>query len=305
MTSNIASFVRQLNMYNFHKQKNNSRYQEFKHPFFRRGAIQELKDIHRKTTINYKVSKSSTKKKTKTDTDDDDVKTQLTKTQQLLRMIRAQNRKLLRLNSRILRSVRQEKQVQMIRFAKLALLISDKESGCSLDSSVTRDGYIKEMKDLCRGIITSIGFDSCNKSTNYKISPNRGANLIQSQLEELLCMLSKIVPILESTINCYCKANCTTGNLSEVTECNPDPADQFNAATSMDLKGLDEAHDSYQDDFSLSNLTHGEPDYLEGNKALSSNQKESIEIDIGEPFDNDLNLELLRAFEPDLDEEFF
>lgn len=47
-TKNYSSFVRQLNMYDFHKIKNLDGYHEFKHPIFKRGNIEKLHTIKRK-----------------------------------------------------------------------------------------------------------------------------------------------------------------------------------------------------------------------------------------------------------------
>ena len=49
-TKNYSSFVRQLNMYNFHKIKNKEGYHEFQHENFRKGALEDLKLISRKLT---------------------------------------------------------------------------------------------------------------------------------------------------------------------------------------------------------------------------------------------------------------
>jgi vacuolar-type H+-ATPase subunit I/STV1 len=47
---NISSFIRQLNMYDFHKVKEGT--YEFTHPLFKPGQIESLKEIHRKNTEN-------------------------------------------------------------------------------------------------------------------------------------------------------------------------------------------------------------------------------------------------------------
>ncbi len=48
--SNLASFVRQLNMYDFHKCRGGRNEQIFKHNLFLKGRPDLLKDIHRKTS---------------------------------------------------------------------------------------------------------------------------------------------------------------------------------------------------------------------------------------------------------------
>ena len=50
--NNLASFVRQLNMYGFHKNRSTGEQQIFKHPLFIRGREDLLKDIQRKTAEN-------------------------------------------------------------------------------------------------------------------------------------------------------------------------------------------------------------------------------------------------------------
>jgi hypothetical protein len=50
--SNFASFIRQLNMYDFHKLRSTSQEHIYKHPKFIRDHPEYLKDIHRKTPDN-------------------------------------------------------------------------------------------------------------------------------------------------------------------------------------------------------------------------------------------------------------
>lgn len=51
--SNMNSFVRQLNMYDFHKCKRSTADCEFQHPFFRQGRPDLLPRIKRKTNSSY------------------------------------------------------------------------------------------------------------------------------------------------------------------------------------------------------------------------------------------------------------
>lgn len=46
--SNFNSFVRQLNMYGFHKTKQDPQWREFKHPLFRKGHRELLSQIERR-----------------------------------------------------------------------------------------------------------------------------------------------------------------------------------------------------------------------------------------------------------------
>ena len=48
--SNFSSFIRQLNMYDFHKLRSNNQEHIYQHPLFIRGRSDLLKDIHRKTS---------------------------------------------------------------------------------------------------------------------------------------------------------------------------------------------------------------------------------------------------------------
>ena len=50
--SNLASFVRQLNMYDFHKHRSSSQQKLFYHPSFQKGRIHLLKNIRRKSSDN-------------------------------------------------------------------------------------------------------------------------------------------------------------------------------------------------------------------------------------------------------------
>ncbi|KAK8802129.1 hypothetical protein WA158_006523 [Blastocystis sp. Blastoise] len=48
---NFASFVRQLNMYGFHKTRQDPNWREFQHPMFKRGRVDLLAHIKRKTGV--------------------------------------------------------------------------------------------------------------------------------------------------------------------------------------------------------------------------------------------------------------
>ena len=60
-TKNFASFVRQLNMYGFHKVKNDRGVHEFKHPQFKKDCYEELAHIKRKNILIGKDSEQQEK----------------------------------------------------------------------------------------------------------------------------------------------------------------------------------------------------------------------------------------------------
>lgn len=57
-TKNYSSFVRQLNMYDFHKVKNLDGFHEFKHPIFKKGNIKNLHQIKRKVNEYSEIADS-------------------------------------------------------------------------------------------------------------------------------------------------------------------------------------------------------------------------------------------------------
>merc|ERR1712110_494879 len=60
--SNFQSFIRQLNLYGFHKLKQAPDWHEFTHPVFKRAHKHLLKDIKRKIPANSKTKRSEAKK---------------------------------------------------------------------------------------------------------------------------------------------------------------------------------------------------------------------------------------------------
>jgi hypothetical protein len=54
---NFSSFVRQLNMYDFHKERDTGEVQIYGHPCFVRGEKEKLTQVHRKTSDQYVESK--------------------------------------------------------------------------------------------------------------------------------------------------------------------------------------------------------------------------------------------------------
>lgn len=55
---NFSSFIRQLNMYGFHKERDSGSLQTFSHPFFTRNNQENLNLIHRKSSEHYSEIKT-------------------------------------------------------------------------------------------------------------------------------------------------------------------------------------------------------------------------------------------------------
>jgi heat shock transcription factor 1 len=49
--NNFSSFIRQLNMYDFHKTKRSNNEHQFRHPFFQRGKKYTTLFLHKKLTL--------------------------------------------------------------------------------------------------------------------------------------------------------------------------------------------------------------------------------------------------------------
>ena len=101
-TDNFASFVRQLNMYKFQKLKNPNGFQQFTHPFFKRGFPEDLIKIKRKTANNGRITKQTSKKKNASMEISSKIQERLAKLEKSLKVLTVQNQTLIKSNQRIL-----------------------------------------------------------------------------------------------------------------------------------------------------------------------------------------------------------
>lgn len=98
-TKNFASFVRQLNMYGFHKIKNDRSIHEFRHPSFRKGHYDDLAHIKRKNITNQKGDENIDKE---LDTDEyNKLRETLERTKASLETITQQNINLIAANKEV------------------------------------------------------------------------------------------------------------------------------------------------------------------------------------------------------------
>lgn len=143
--NNLASFVRQLNMYSFRKVKNGGRAQEFYHPNFKRGAFEELSLIQRK-----KVQP----KGTRTPKYDHGRETgqRLEALQQKLEDLMDQNRMLITTNKRFMAKIGSKNRECAVRERKLLFLCA------ALGSKLCKADGLKRM--LARTGVKTPEFDS-------------------------------------------------------------------------------------------------------------------------------------------------
>ena len=91
-TKNYSSFVRQLNMYNFHKIKNKDGLHEFQHNQFQRGAIDNLKFIVRKIVEPSETSVNETRDQKSILLENNRLKKKLLELDETLKIVSAQTK---------------------------------------------------------------------------------------------------------------------------------------------------------------------------------------------------------------------
>lgn len=98
-TCNYASFVRQLNMYDFHKVKSMKNHQEFKHSYFMKNRFQDLSLIKRKKVIP--VASPKARSILNHVEALEKLKQELNTTQQQFQMVMSQNQNLVESNKEV------------------------------------------------------------------------------------------------------------------------------------------------------------------------------------------------------------
>lgn len=233
-------------MYNFHKQKNEFGYQEFMHPLFKKGAVHELKNIPRKITANYKLTKSlSIKKIEGTNAFNNYFKTQLKKANSLLRVVSTQNKRLVRLNQKMLKKFKYEKYSQLTIFSKLALVFYE-----SFDNEVNNDRS-QYIEDLVRNFQVDMDQLVTQKSSGGGTSSHKGGKSTKIQLYELVDYLFKRAFQRKLKKANYVETSllCSNKQSKVATEC--DLPKDLAAETSIELKYLGNLSLSHLEDISF------------------------------------------------------
>ena len=178
-------------MYNFHKNKNEGGYHEYKHPSFRKDCIDDLKNIKRKLTINYKVGKSITKKKYNGGADYEDLKHKWRRSQSFLEKLEQQNKVLIKLNQKLIKKYKRNRNKNTLLLSKMLFIFANNINNKNIQNNIIDDFDLNRIKDLISKLQTSID-RSNSQSTMYKDDQDSyDENTTYRQLNELVNLFYK------------------------------------------------------------------------------------------------------------------
>ena len=138
-------------MYKFQKLKNPNGFQQFTHPFFKRGFPEDLIKIKRKTANNGRITKQTSKKKNTSMEMNSKIQERLGKLEKSLKVLTVQNQTLIKSNQRILGRLVENKLSTDHKIKKLLLITHNvtkttKSKSNGFNPLVTRlEASIKEL----------------------------------------------------------------------------------------------------------------------------------------------------------------
>lgn len=121
-TKNYSSFVRQLNMYNFHKVKNKEGLHEFKHENFKRGQRDGLRLISRKIAETSEASQVEVKDQKSLLLENNRLKKQIVENEESLRVVSAQTKLVIDTNKDLIYKIWKSKTENDVKIRKLLFL---------------------------------------------------------------------------------------------------------------------------------------------------------------------------------------
>ena len=145
----LGSFVRQLNMYNFHKVKGQKHRHVFRHPFFKKGDEESLKNIRRKHVGKEIRQKSSQCAEKELHPWNQVVADKLSKLRDVVDIMGRQNQDLVCINNRMVNELQQMKQSWHLKLKDLI----------SLTANVV-DKPESRLVGSLQAFMTSLGLDS-------------------------------------------------------------------------------------------------------------------------------------------------
>jgi len=122
-TKNYASFVRQLNMYDFHKVKNKSGAIQFKNPNFQRDKIENLCMVKRKHNKTFVVSDKVARDRNSIAQEISKVRHRIEELKELIKTTHLQNRNLMETNKEVVYQILTQKKEADLRSQKLLFLL--------------------------------------------------------------------------------------------------------------------------------------------------------------------------------------
>ena len=152
-TANFASFVRQLNMYNFQKQKCGNMQHKFFHPNFKRGRVRDLALIKRKKIISARPAKKIKKRSRDPPRQSSGrMEEKMNKLEKTLGVLTYQNEVLIKSNGELMNHMIRNKLSSDQKIKKLLLMIYNSARLSSVDSQQLTsalgkaEGTIDELK---------------------------------------------------------------------------------------------------------------------------------------------------------------
>lgn len=148
----LGSFVRQLNMYNFHKVKGQKHRHVFRHPFFKRGDEESLKNIRRKHVGKEMRQRSTQSTEKEMHPWNQLMSDKLGKLREVLDIMGKQNQDLVCINNRMVNELQHLKQAWQSKSKDLI----------SLTSNVINNPGSKLVGGL-KAFMSQLGLDSCSR----------------------------------------------------------------------------------------------------------------------------------------------
>ncbi len=205
-TQNYSSFVRQLNMYDFHKIKNTNGFHEFRHERFRRGNFQDLKHIKRKINDMIDGIEPSKADASTLLAEQEKLQESIFELEETLKNLNAQNKQLLQANHDFIYSLYHQKTNNDLKYRKLLFLMN-----------MLAHNYLPEVMTflgVALGQKTSLGDSGLQES---ETNESKIARFVHQIGKNLLCDLTQDSSYLDKLLEISSAYFRSAGQLSAST----------------------------------------------------------------------------------------